>query len=357
MSDQTNHQPLPSNPGAPPVPLAPLSELVPPPDPRRRTALLASAGMVGESDTMLALADLLQRVADCEATVLVTGESGTGKELVARALHTLSRRASAPFVAINCAAMPETLLESELFGHVRGAFTDAHANKLGLFEEASHGTLFLDELGEIPPGMQAKLLRVLQERRVRPVGASVEREVDVRLLAATNKDLDHEVRAGRFRQDLYYRVNVVTVEVPPLRARGNDVLLLAERFISEIGTRTGKSVCGLSAAACDALLGYDWPGNVRELCNCIERAVALADADHIVPANLPAVLRRPPARDVVLHQMGADLAPGGELPSLCDVEKSYIRYVLEQVGGNKSSAARLLGIDRRTLHRKLGRMA
>ncbi len=315
-------------------------------------AILAAAGMIGESPAMLALADMLERIADSHATVLVCGESGTGKELVARALHARSRRASAAFVAINCAAMPEPLLESELFGHVRGAFTDARVNKKGLFEEASGGTLFLDELGEIAPGMQAKLLRVLQERRVRPVGAACEREVDVRLIAATNKDLAEEVRRGRFRQDLYYRVNVVTVDVPALRSRGGDVRLLAERFVAEIAARTGKRVRGLSLEASDALLAHDWPGNVRELQNCMERAVAMSDGDRIEVANLPPTIQRTPARQTILSQLVRD----DGLPRLSDVERSYIRYVLEQVGGNKSSAARLLGIDRRTLHRKLDRM-
>jgi two-component system response regulator HydG len=232
--------------------------------------------MVGTSTPMRAVFELIERVAGVDAPVLVTGESGTGKELVARALHRCSRRSHGAFVAVNCAALPESLLESELFGHVKGAFTDAKGTKKGLFVEASGGTLFLDEIGELPLAVQAKLLRALESRSVRPVGGSTEVSFDVNLVAATNRDLEAAVADGRFRDDLFYRLDVVHVHLPPLRSRGTDILLMAQGFISRSAARMGKRVTGMSSAVAEKLLAYAWPGNVRELLNCIERSVALA---------------------------------------------------------------------------------
>ncbi|MGZ3477373.1 MAG: sigma-54-dependent transcriptional regulator, partial [Polyangiales bacterium] len=228
--------------------------------------------LVGQSPSMQEVYDLLARVADSDATVLVTGESGTGKEVVARALHRRGRRASGPFVAINCAAMPESLLESELFGHVRGAFTDAKASRTGLFLQAHGGTLFLDEIGELPLSLQPKLLRALQEKRVRPVGATQEMPFDARIVAATNRDLETAVEEGRFREDLFFRINVIQIDLPPLRARGNDILYLAQTFLRTFAERASKKVIGLSTSAGQKMLEYSWPGNVRELQNAMERA-------------------------------------------------------------------------------------
>src|SRR5688500_14301529 len=235
--------------------------------------------------------EMITRVSSSEATVLISGESGTGKELVARAIHEESDRRNGPFVAINCAAVPPTLLESELFGHVRGAFTDAKKGRDGLFVQAAGGTLFLDEIGELPIEMQPKLLRALQERQVRPVGGNTELPIDVRIIAATNRNLEEDVASSRFREDLFYRINVVTIAVPPLRARDNDILLLAQRFIDECSARVSKKVVGLSSAAAKRLLDYDWPGNVRELENCMERAVTLTTFDRITLDDLPEKIR------------------------------------------------------------------
>jgi two-component system response regulator HydG len=297
--------------------------------------------------------DLVARVAPASTTVLVRGESGTGKELVARALHRLGARPRGPFVAINCAAIPEALLESELFGHARGAFTGALAARRGLLVEASGGTLFLDEVGELPPALQPKLLRALQVRAVRPLGAAEEEPFDARIVAATNRDLAADVAGGRFREDLYYRLAVIEIEVPPLRARGNDVLLLAQRFVTTFARRLGRPVRGLSVEAAQRLLAYRWPGNVRELENCMERAVTLAGGEEIVPADLPPALRAaaPPLPPGLLGP-GDDPA---SLPTLAEIEARYIRKVLDAVGGNKTLASRILGLDRKTLYRKLGR--
>ena len=305
--------------------------------------------MVGESAVMRKMCDLIARVADSEATVLVSGESGTGKELVARALHARSSRASGPFVAINCAAMPEALLESELFGHTKGAFTDARASRPGLFAKATGGTLFLDEIAEMPMGMQAKLLRALQERTVRPVGGDTEIPFDARLIAATNRDLEAEVHERNFREDLFYRINVVHIQVPALRERENDVLILAQAFLQK-SQRVGGRVVGLKSGAAERLVAYPWPGNVRELQNCIERAVALSQFDHIGVDDLPERIGRfKPTRIAVDGVTPASILPMDE------VERRYITQVLEALGGNKASAARLLGMDRRTLYRKLER--
>lgn len=306
--------------------------------------------MIGDSPAMRKVNDLILRVADSDANVLITGESGTGKELVARALHSRSARSAGPFVAVNCAAVPETLLESELFGHAKGAFTDARQARTGLFVQASGGTLFLDEVGEMPLGMQPKILRALQERRVRPVGGNTEVNFDSRLVTATNRDLETEVEERRFREDLYYRINVVRIEVPPLRGRGNDLLLLAQHFIERAASRSGKSVVGLVSAAAEKLLSYDWPGNVRELENCMERAVALTRYDQVTVEDLPEKVRSYQSSHVVV----ASDDPSELLP-MQEVERRYIQRVLKSVGGNKTQAAKVLGFDRRTLYRKLER--
>jgi two-component system, NtrC family, response regulator AtoC len=306
--------------------------------------------ILGNSPAMLKMIALVTRVADTETTVLITGESGTGKELVAKALHAKSGRRDGPFVAINCAAMPENLLESELFGHVKGAFTDARNSRPGLFIRASKGTLFLDEIGEMPAGMQAKLLRALQERTVRPVGGDQEQAFDTRLLAATNRDLETEVEEKRFREDLFYRINVVRAHVPPLRARGSDILLLAQHFLDRYAAQSRRPVLGMTSAAADKLLQYPWPGNVRELQNCIERAVALAQFDQIGVDDLPEKIR-----DYKTVRINIESNDPAELLPMEEVERRYILKVLEAVGGNKTLAAQVLGFDRRTLYRKLER--
>src|SRR5262245_59587029 len=243
--------------------------------------------LLGESPAMRRVFDLVTRVANSDASVLIMGESGTGKELIARAIHEQSPRREGAFLAVNCAAMPPTLLESELFGHARGAFTDAKTSRVGLFAQASGGTLFLDEIGEMPLEMQPKLLRALQERTVRPVGGNADVPFDARIVTATNRDLDVEVEEKRFREDLYYRINVVRVDAPPLRERGGDVLLLAQHFVERFAACANKPVKGIHAAAAEKLVSYDWPGNVRELENCIERAVALLRFDEVPVEDLP----------------------------------------------------------------------
>jgi two-component system response regulator HydG len=304
--------------------------------------------LIGESAAMKKLHALLTQIVDSDASVLVTGESGTGKELVARALHRLGARKAGPFVAINCGAMPESLLESELFGHARGAFTDARSDRPGLFVQASGGTLFLDEIGDMPLGMQVTLLRALQERKVRPVGGDREIPFDVRIVAATNRDLESAVAEKRFREDLFFRINVIHVEAPPLRARGNDVLLLAQSFVDHFATRTGKRVTGLAAPAAERLLAYNWPGNVRELQNCIERAVAVTRLEQLAVDDLPERIR-----DYhVSHVLVAGEDPS-ELVPMEEVERRYIDRVMQAVSGNKSLAAKVLGFDRTTLYNKL----
>jgi two-component system, NtrC family, response regulator AtoC len=304
--------------------------------------------MIGGSPAMQRLFDLVRRVADTEASVLITGESGTGKEGIARAIHRNSRRQSGPFVAFNCAAVPESLLESEFFGHVRGAFTDARTERMGLFQQADGGTLFLDEIGDLALALQPKLLRAIQERRVRPVGATAEIPFNARLVAATNHDLEEEIRSGRFREDLFFRVQVVHLEVPPLRTRGNDVLLLAQHFLSLFAAASGKRVTGLSSEAARKLRDYPWPGNVRELQNCMERAVALCEHDEVATADLPDRIRR-------FQSAGPSTEYGYSVPllSLEEVERRHILQVLETSSGNKSRAAKVLGLDRKTLYRKL----
>jgi two-component system response regulator HydG len=322
---------------------------------RLRSAVRDAQGrcdMIGTSPPMLQAYELIERVAETEATILVTGESGTGKELVAKAIHAKSRRASGPFVAVNCAALPEPLLESELFGHVKGAFTDARQAHQGLFLQGTGGTLLLDEIGEMPMGMQAKLLRVLQERTVRPVGGDKEIPFDTRIVAATNRDIDTEIAEHRFREDLFYRINVVRIPVPPLRARGSDVLALAQAFMERFAAVHRTAVKGFAPAAAARLVAYSWPGNVRELQNCVERAVALARFEMIGVDDLPDKLRDyKPTKVIVESDNPADLLPMEE------VERRYVLRVLQAVDGNKTLAADVLGFDRRTLYRKLERYA
>jgi two-component system response regulator HydG len=304
--------------------------------------------VLGDSTVMRKVHDLLGRIADSAASILITGESGTGKEVVARALHRRGRRSQGPFVAINCAAMPEPLLESELFGHARGAFTDARSARTGLLVQASGGTLLLDEIGDMPLALQPKLLRALQERVVRPVGGDHEVPFDVRLIATTNRDLESAIDEGRFREDLFFRINVIHVPLPPLRARGSDVLLLAQRFLVEFASHAGKSVTALSAAAAERLMAYAWPGNVRELRNCLERAVALAQYEQITVDDLPEKIRAYQRSHVLVTSDDPS-----ELVPLEEVERRYILRVMEALGGNKTLAAQTLGIGRKTLYRKL----
>lgn len=304
--------------------------------------------ILGQSPVMQKLYGHLSQVAASDAAVLITGESGTGKELVARSLHAGSRRVDKPFVAVNCAALTESLLESELFGHVKGAFTDARGERRGLFLEADGGTLLLDEMGEMPMSMQVKLLRALEERKVRPVGSDREFGFDVRVLAATNRDLETAVADGRFREDLFYRINVIGIELPPLRSRGTDILRLAEHFAAKFATNEHKLVAGFADGVAEKLLSYSWPGNVRELRNVMERAVALTRYDKITLEDLP---------NKILHFHSGTLFIGGldpsELVSMEEIERRYIAHVIDMVGGNQSQAARILGLDRKTIYRKL----
>ncbi len=303
--------------------------------------------IVGRSEAMLHVYKTAARVAASDATVLILGESGSGKELVARAIHQASPRAGGHFVAVDCGSLSEGVLESELFGHARGAFTGAQAQRRGLFEEADHGTLFLDEIGNITPKLQAQLLRVLQEGEVRPVGANEPVRVDVRVVAASNRDLAQAIGDGSFREDLYYRLNVVTIRLPPLRERPEDIPLLAEHFIRKHAKIAGAS---LSPAARDLLVAYRWPGNVRELENVVARALALNPSGVILPEDLP---------EATLHPQQAPRGPGGiqtlfaDRPPLAILERRYAELVLQEAGGNKSRAAELLGIDRKTLSRLL----
>jgi DNA-binding NtrC family response regulator len=285
---------------------------------------------------------LVERAAATEVPVLVQGESGTGKELVARAIHYKSRRAAEPFLAVNCAAIPDNLIESELFGHTKGAFTGAASARPGFFVSASGGTLFLDEIGELAPVAQAKLLRVIQERQVQPVGSDQPREVDVRLVAATNKDLGALAAAGEFRQDLYFRLNVLPIELPPLRERGDDVGLLIRHFLRSAAAEHGLPQPEITPAALDALRRYAWPGNVRELQNLVHRLVILSEGRIDTP-DLP---------EILLRRAGAGDAPTALRP-LREVELEHIRAVLDAVGGNKTRAAQILGIDRKSLRERL----
>ncbi|MGH7362846.1 MAG: sigma-54 interaction domain-containing protein [Candidatus Methylomirabilales bacterium] len=298
--------------------------------------------IVAEAPEMRAALRLATQVAATDATVLILGESGTGKELIARAIHEGSARRGGPFVKVDCTALPEGLLESELFGHEKGAFTDAAAEKPGRFELAHGGTLFLDEVGELPQSLQAKLLRVLQERAFERVGGTRTISVDVRILAATNRDLAKALKGGQFREDLYYRLNVVPILVPPLRRRPEDILPLAAHFLQRFGARYGKAVPGLSPEAAALLRRYSWPGNVRELEHAIERAVILWERGVIRPEELA----------VDLMAVASDGLPDQELMTLEELEREYIRRVLRRVRGHKSRAARILGINRKTLLEK-----
>lgn len=304
--------------------------------------------ILGKSKPMQAVFDLIKRVADSPTNVLITGESGTGKELVAKAIHYNSDRKDAPFIPVNCAAIPEQLLESELFGHMRGAFTDAKFDKRGLFEEAQKGTLFLDEISELPLMLQAKLLRAIQEREIRRVGANKPIPVDVRIIAATNLNLGEEVKAKRFRDDLYYRLNVIELKLPPLRDRREDIPLLVEAFLKKCGESRGKDVKGVSEAALAMLMDYVWPGNVRELENVVERAVTLSRGEKISADDLPPAVQGARGDRRVLDEAAEKTLP------LHEIEKEYIKKILEKMGGNKYQAAHALGIDRKTLYRKLG---
>jgi len=301
-------------------------------------------GMVAKSDAMRKVVDLARRVARVDVTVLITGESGVGKERIARFVHDQSSRAVGPFIAINCGAIAETLLESELFGHKRGAFTGAAADRPGLFEAANGGTLLLDEIGEVSPGMQVKLLRVLQEREIRRVGENTNRPVNVRILAATNRDLTQGVAKGAFREDLYYRLKVVELHVPPLRDRSDDILPLARLLLADAAARMGREVSGLAPSAADQLLRYEWPGNVRELENAMERAVALAQGNRVETEDLSEEIRQ-------ALPMSA-IAPG-EVRPLREVEKDYICAALEFNDGNQTHTAKQLQIGSATLYRKL----
>jgi len=301
-------------------------------------------GLIASSAEMGQVLDLVERVAPTDATVLIRGESGTGKEIIAKALHHASQRAAGRFVAINCGALPEPLLESEIFGHVKGAFTGAGANKKGLFEEAHGGTLFLDEIGEMTPGLQVKLLRALQSGEVRPVGSTQVVTVDARVVAATNRDIEPMIRQGTFREDLFYRLNVIPIVLPPLRARREDIPLLAEHFLARFGQRQGRAL-RLSGGAMERLLRYAWPGNVRELENAMERLAILARAETIEPGDLP-------------PHIGAGLALGvapglATEQTLAEAERAHIVQILERYGWNHSRAAEALGIGRTTLWRKL----
>ncbi|MDA7914925.1 sigma-54 dependent transcriptional regulator [bacterium] len=304
--------------------------------------------MLGDSIPMQHLYDQMKRVSTSDASVLITGESGTGKELVARSIHKLSNRAAHPFVAVNCAALSETLLESELFGHLRGAFTDARSERRGLFMEAEGGTLLLDEMGDMPMSMQVKLLRALEENRLRAVGSDREIEFNVRVLAATHRDLETAVEEGQFRQDLYYRINVIQLHLPPLRSRGVDILAIASHYIDQFAKSTSKNVTGITETAAEKLLAYSWPGNVRELRNVMERALALTRYDSVTVEDLP---------DKIRDHRGGTVFIGGDDPTelvpLEEVERRYIEHVLRAVDQNRTQAARILGLDRKTLYRKL----
>lgn len=310
--------------------------------------LKAFDDLLGESAEMEVLYSEIDRVAGIDAAILITGETGTGKELVARALHNRGHRKSGPFVAINCAALPANLIESELFGHSRGAFTDAKTPHKGLFQQADGGTLFLDEVGDFPLDLQGKLLRVLEEGSVRPVGADRETAFDVRIIAATHRDLEGAIKEDRFREDLFFRLNVIQLELPPLRNRGTDILLLGQHFVEHFALRFNKQVGGINRAAAEKLLSYPWPGNVRELKHCIERAVALTRFDKIAVEDLtPKIANSSKSNPLILDDFF------GDLPPLSKVERRYILHVLKATRNNRTRAAGILGLDRKTLYRKL----
>ena len=330
-----------------------MSEPFPPPDLPLSEPGLEGVNIIGRSERMQRLFRFISKIAPTESSVLITGESGTGKELLARAIHFQSHRAHRPFLAVNCGALTESLLESELFGHVKGSFTGAYQDKKGLFEQADGGTIFLDEVGELSAPSQVKLLRALQEGEIRRVGGNTALRVDVRAISATNRDLRAGMAEGTFREDLYYRLNVFQIEIPPLRERPEDIPLLAQYFLEKYAARMTKDVHTFSEDAQVALMNYRYPGNVRELENIIQRAVALADHAEVRSEDLPQpLMRREPAqiagpRDVL------DVPDGLTLE---EVENLYIRRTLERVGGNASEAARQLGVSRSTLWRKLKKL-
>src|SRR6185295_10614707 len=309
-------------------------------------------GLMGRAPEMIQLYKEIARVAPTRSTVLITGQSGTGKELVARSIHQHSTRSSGAFVAINCGALTETLLEAELFGHVRGAFTGAVSDRKGLWEEDAGGTLFLDEVGETSPAFQVKLLRALQEGEIRRVGSSRATQVDARILAATNRNLEQEVKSGKFREDLFYRLSVVTLRVPALKERRTDIPLLAERFLAMVIDREGHEPLTLSEETIRTLVAYNWPGNVRELESAIEYAVLHARGHAIAPEDLPEKLQSAQVRTAARQPLSALFE---DLPALDELERRYLLYILEIAGGNRTRAAEILGIDRRTLYRMIER--
>jgi DNA-binding NtrC family response regulator len=301
--------------------------------------------LIGKSPPMQSIYDLVEKISDCSNNVLITGESGTGKELVAKAIHYSGARKEGTFMAVNCAAIPETLLESELFGYKRGAFTDAKTDKKGLISEATGGTLLLDEIAEMPSMLQAKLLRVIEERQVRPLGDTHSYPIDVRIVSASNRDMKAQIHDGRFREDLYYRLNVIDIELPPLRERREDIPLLIQHFISRFG-KEPKRISGVSEDALKILINYSWPGNVRELENVIQRAIVLSQHEIILPEDLPISMMKNGNENLIEKGVSQKY-------TIDQLEKEYIRKVLIEVGGNKTKAAEILGLDRKTLYRKL----
>jgi two-component system response regulator HydG len=302
--------------------------------------------LIGKSPSMQKVYELIERISDSSINVLLTGESGTGKELVAKAIHYNGSRKEGPFIAVNCAAIPETLLESELFGYKKGAFTDAKSDKKGLIFEANEGALFLDEITEMAPTLQAKLLRVIEEREVRPLGDTRSYPIDVRIISTTNRDIQSLIQQGKFREDLYYRLKVIDIELPPLRDRKEDIPLLIQHFVSRYSKDQNKEISGFSEEVLRILLNYSWPGNVRELENVIQRAITLCQHKVILPEDLPPSMLQKTDKNVLEKAVQ-------EKYTIDQLEKKYIRRILVEVGGNKSKAAEILGLDRKTLYRKL----
>ena len=309
---------------------------------------LQTKKLAGDSEAMCGLRKSILQVAKSDASILISGESGTGKELIAQAIHHHSARSDRPFVAVNCGALSESLIESELFGHVKGAFTSANEDRTGLLRQAEGGTLFLDEIGEMPLAMQVKLLRALEENTLRPVGGNKEIHFNVRILAATHRDLELAVETGEFREDLYYRINVIQLFAPTLRSRGSDILQLATLFLNHFAKKTGKALVGISQPAAEKLLAYSWPGNVRELRNVIERAVTLTRLNQITVEDLPPKIIKHETELVYVGGSDPD-----ELVPLSTIENQYIQHVLKVTKQNRTSAAKILGLDRKTLYRKL----
>jgi two-component system response regulator HydG len=305
--------------------------------------------LIGKSPSMLKIYDLIERIGDTSSNVLITGESGTGKELAGKAIHYNGTRKGGPFVAVNCAAIPETLLESELFGYKKGAFTDARSDKKGLIFEANEGTLFLDEVTEMPSNLQAKLLRVIEEKEVRPLGDTKSYPIDVRVISTSNRDIKIRIEQGTFREDLYYRLKVIDIELPPLRERREDISLLAQHFLIKFSRELKKNITGVSEESLKFLLNYSWPGNVRELENVIQRAITLTRHEIILPEDLPNAIVQNEDENVIQKGLRQKY-------TVDQLEREYIKNVLVEVGGNKSKAAEILGLDRKTLYRKLQEM-